>query len=525
MNYGRCARNCVFCNYKFEKAKYLRKHAEGRCPNSGGVKVGARKDRESKVFVHILIYILSLLIHFRGHTWRPLSERKELPSSAIEPSLNSENGIVDNDPPPVQLIWTPLNPCGSQIDWMRTLVVPFRYTVEELPSKLPWLDGGDLEKIKKELGNRFVVNTKGNEQPDVHQGVVTMQILKHISNCKVDVRAWRKFWKAFVEQDETKVMNSMFRDANGQALNTVILLHWTEEESWVEDEMCQFYMRLERLRAYHGASIRCIPSYAEALQARGKIQDIRALDEDAIKRKQYRPRTCYPGGVCCLPTEEKTVHKRQDSCGRAHVLVKTKGQRGDLTCSVNPTMPMKCMANRPLWFHQEFVDTIERFGEFRAFIVTEPDPKGLRGRKGKIVCIAHTTWRTKDGADMHAELADDRSMHVQLVDDRTFNDINCEHLTRKGLEDYFLRRFEYLRRRDDWREHWASLEIGVRLDAAISPHGAISPVIGEEGFWLVEPTRIYFADFFSDFIHGEPKYRLCEEIAHSIARYLSIQKR
>jgi hypothetical protein len=509
----------------FKKAKYLRKHAEGRCQNSGGVKIRARKDRESKVFVHILIYILSLLIHFRGHTWCRLSERKELPSSAIEPSLNSENGIVDNDPPPVQLIWTPLNPCGSKIDWMRTLVVPFRYTVEELPSKLPWLDGGDLEKIKKELGNQFVVNTKGNEQPDVHQGVVTMQILKHISNCKVDVRAWRKFWKAFVEQDETKVMDSRFRDANGQALNTIILLHWTEEESWVEDEMCQFYMRLERLRAYHGASIRCIPSYTEALQARGKIQDIRALDEDAIKRKQYRPKTCYPGGVCCLSTEEKTVHKRQDSCGKAHVLVKTKGQRGALTCSVKPTMPTECMANGPLWFHQEFVDTIEKLGEFRAFIVTEPDPKGLRGRKGKIVCIAHTTWRTKDGAEMHVELVDDRMMHVQLVDDRTFNDINCEHLTRKGLEDYFLRRFEYLRRRPDWKEKWATLEIGVRLDAAISPHGAISPAIGEEGFWLVEPTRIYFADFFSDFIHGEPKYRLCEEIAHSIARYLSIQKR
>jgi hypothetical protein len=72
---------------------------------------------------------------------------------------------------------------------MRTLVVPFRYTVEELPSKLPWLDGGDLEKIKKELGNQFVVKIKDNEQPDIHQGDVTMQILKHISNYKVDIRA------------------------------------------------------------------------------------------------------------------------------------------------------------------------------------------------------------------------------------------------------------------------------------------------------------------------------------------------
>jgi hypothetical protein len=420
--------------------------------------------------------------------------------------MKLENGIVDNDPSPVQLIWTPLNPGGSKIDWMRTLVVPFRYTVEELPSKLSWLDGRELEKIKKELGNQFAVNIKGNEQPDVHQGVVTMQILKKISNCKVDLRAWHKFWKLFVNQDETTVMNSMFRDANGRPLNTVILLHWTDEESWVEDEMCQFYIRFERLQAYHGASIRCIPSYTEALQARGKIQDIRALDENAIKTKQYRPKTCYPGGVCCLSTEEKTVHKRQNSCGRAHVVVETKSQHGALTCFVPATMPVKCMASGPLWFHQEFVGTIERFGEFRAFIITEPDPQGLRGRKGKIVYIAHTAWRTQDGSEMH----------IELVDDRTFKNINCEHLTQKSLEDFLLREFECLRRRHDWKERWATLEIGVRMDAAISPIGS------EEGFWLVEATRLYFADFFSDFIHGEPKYRLCEEIAYSIARYLSM---
>lgn len=73
------------------------------------------------------------------------------------------------------------------------------------------------------------------------------------------------------------------------------------------------------------------------------------------------------------------------------------------------------MANGPLWFHQEFVDTIERFGEFRAFIVTEPDPKALRGRKGKIVCIAHTTWRTKEGAEMHVELVDDRMFNSFIL--------------------------------------------------------------------------------------------------------------
>jgi len=57
------------------------------------------------------------------------------------------------------------------------------------------------------------------------------------------------------------------------------------------------------------------------------------------------------------------------------------------------------------------------------------------------------------------------------------------------------------------------------------PHGCCYfSVIGEDGFWSVEVSRLYFADFFSDLIHGEPRFRLCEEIAHLIARYLFIEK-
>ena len=41
------------------------------------------------------------------------------------------------------------------------------------------------------------------------------------------------------------------------------------------------------------------------------------------------------------------------------------------------------------------------------------------------------------------------------------------HLTRKGLEGFFLSWFEDLCRRHDWKERWATLEIGVRMDAAM----------------------------------------------------------
>ncbi|KAH6668355.1 hypothetical protein B0J14DRAFT_675008 [Halenospora varia] len=196
--------------------------------------------------------------------------------------------------------------------------------------------------------------------------------------------------------------------------------------------------------------------------------------------------------VCRLQTEEKTVHKRQDSCGKAHVLAKTKDQRGELTCSTssqNAAVPIKCKANGPLWFHQELVDTFEKFGEFRAFIVTEPDPKALRGRKGKIICVARTNWRAEEGAEMY----------IEAVNDKTFRNLNCEHLTRKGFNEFCLSTCEDLRRRPDWKERWTSLEEGVRMDVSI----VISPLTGKEEFWVVKTTRWYGADFFSDYVLAE----------------------
>src|ERR1700709_526731 len=72
-----------------------------RCRNSIGVKTCSRNARGFIKFVHIPIHILTLPIYFRRHTWPFLSECQELLSSAIQSP--SENGIVENNPPPLQL--------------------------------------------------------------------------------------------------------------------------------------------------------------------------------------------------------------------------------------------------------------------------------------------------------------------------------------------------------------------------------------------------------------------------------------
>ena len=492
--YGSCARRCVFCPSRFRDAPSVRRHGR-KCPESSNILIKQQKHGQFTPYGEYKFCAEYLLTSRSGHKWWPSETQSN--ESTIGHALQSNPHIT-------QLIWTPIHPFHKKIHLERSLVISFLPTISELEKKYPWFDGVDLDTIQTELGPAFVTSRK--QQPDIHQGVVTMLLFKELSKCDVVLRKWDRFLRAVMDKSETEAMK-LFRDANGQPLSTAILLSWTEEKSWLEDEMAQFYQRLERLRAYHGAIIHILPCYTEALQERAKLPDIRALDEIAAKKGQYRPKTCYPGELCCLQKEEKTVHKRQDSCGSDHVRLQMKAHRSSLTCFTTSSDPPTKL-NAPLWFHQQFVDTFKQFGEFRAFIVAEPDPTGLRGRKGKIVCFAHTDWSTKDSAEIY----------IYAGNNRRLRDFHCKNLTQQSLDKFCLDTYEELRARPDWKEKWESLEIGGRLDVGVSP----TP--GNEEFWVVEPTRFHGADFFSEDILPEPKHILCEEFAKSISRYLSVKR-
>jgi hypothetical protein len=88
------------------------------------------------------------------------------------------------------------------------------------------------------------------------------------------------------------------------------------------------------------------------------------------------------------------VLKRTYSCGSEHVILRptspdiTRHLRC-LTCQ-RRTSRRKAAQDTERWFYQEFVQDLQRIGEFRVFVVTMIDESATRGRKGVVVEVVHT---------------------------------------------------------------------------------------------------------------------------------------
>ncbi|OBT48444.1 hypothetical protein VE00_01401 [Pseudogymnoascus sp. WSF 3629] len=410
-----------------------------------------------------------------------------------------------------QVMWVAATPntSGDPIENEKNLVVRFLRTTNELEEALPWFNVMDLKNSRKSLGPAFVNSIGPTQQPDIHQGLVLMQIVKHLYDAEVSVHPWNGFCKDFVGPEESQTMKSMLLDDEQNLRSTIIVLY-CDAAICVESGMDLLYVRLERLRSCYGARVRAFPGQTEALRARAKIRDLQALDELALTYGSWRPITCYPVKKCTLEDAETTVHKRQESSGGECVQIKHRGDNGELTC-IQKDIPERtkrkkhaeAMEAKPLWFHQEFVSTFANWGEFRVFIVTKQEPHSRRGLGGKIVAIAQTVNSTTDND----------AMHVEQATDATFTRIDSG-LCLEDLKHFAMKTFNGLRGRDDWKETFESLEVGVRLDVAISPNLPRS-------FFVNEITRWYSAAFFSDDIMAEPKYTLCEEFAKAFTTYLS----
>lgn len=408
-----------------------------------------------------------------------------------------------------RVMWVAATPntLGDPIE--KNLVVRFLKTTIELEEGLPWFNLIDLKNSGKSLGSAFVNSIGPTQQPDIHQGLVMMQIVKHLYNAEVSVYSWDGFCQDFVTVEELQTMKLMLLDGEQNLRSTVIVLY-CDTAICVESGMDLLYARLERLRSCYGARVRAFPRQTEALQARTKIRDLQALDELARTSGSWRPITCYPVTKCSLKDAETTVHKRQESSGGECVQIKHRGDNGELTCIKKDTLERKkrkkhavATEAKPLWFHQEFVSTFADWGEFRVFIVTKQEPHSRRGLGGVIVAIAHTVNSTTDSD----------TMHVERATNATFTSIGSG-LCLEDLKLFAIKIFNGLRARDDWKKTFESLEVGVRLDVAISPNLPRS-------FFVNEITRWYEAAFFSDDIMAEPKYTLCEEFAKAFTRYLS----
>lgn len=141
------------------------------------------------------------------------------------------------------------------------------------------------------------------------------------------------------------------------------------------------------------ANVKVYPKKSEWSWSLPKVGDIRTLDDVARESNTWRPKTCFGRGECLLtqPHGGQMVLKRSYSCAGRDVQVVAMTNRGKLLCKAPepdqaPKHPKRgryqgVQAYRFLYFHQEYVSTFRRTGEFRIWVCD-----------GRVVCA----FRTKD---------------------------------------------------------------------------------------------------------------------------------
>lgn len=243
---------------------------------------------------------------------------------------------------------------------------------------------------------------------------------------------------------------------------TLFTFCWSKEPN-----MIAVHDIYEKIAAVPGVRTRCYPDFADVHESERKIGDIAALDEIARTTLwppyKYRPQTCYEQDNCQL--QEPFVIKRTHSSGGETVdLDPSAGRTAGLRCrggdgalpqpTASParrarsaTPPPDLSADTltygetvaPIWFHQETVNSLVDYGEFKLVIGTLPDASGLRGCTGAVLEAFHTKPRTNKPTEPTVSV-------MSRVPGAFLRREHCGMRTYQDLEDFALFVFEQLRR-------------------------------------------------------------------------------
>ena len=362
---------------------------------------------------------------------------------------------------------------------------------------------GPMKDMVEMYGENFA-HYGGPEDAFLHQFIATYQLLREFErSVTFESWSWLQEQMKIISQElpATKRTPSarrasappevadVFRDDTHRC---VILLRPGPRNSKL---FADIYTPLEfQIALRPTGSMKIFPSRSEFLCYSGKLGDIEALDDIANSDASYRPLTCRKGAgeswhmrhdSCPFNDSTDYVSKRSNSAGCQHVEFRKS--------SIDPVDRRYVGPER--WFYQENIPSFRDPGEFRIFIVTRDDPSALRRRRGHIV-HSILTYFTANEDIVPVALAGPYWEKVQ----RTFPNLRLD-----ALKSFALGIFDALRDREDGREKFESLDVGVRLDIAISPLGA---------FFVNEVTRLWDADFFSDRTLGCP----CLEVVFSVAK-------
>ena len=376
-----------------------------------------------------------------------------------------------------------------------TLSIDAASTEDIFLQDYPMFQRPNMTTFQKTLGRPFASYSK--KTPVVHQTLAMMMHLISQHQRDVEMRSWDWFEPLLSSRENSGKdrANEIFTDRQHSWV-----LFWMPTVDPPPDTW-EIFRNIEQIQDQRQTILRCFPSQSEARAKAGKIADIKCLEEIASyapDKYSYRPRICLDHSssedhlkLCVLRDLGQYVQKRSFSCGGKHVRIQVGTNTVD-----TPKRPTE------QYFHQEFVPSLIDCGEFRVYIVAQPALTGLRGRSGKVKLAILTRWREANSGAI--DILDPSSKEWEM-----FSPFNSE-----DLESFALYIYSEIRQRQDWKDKFESLEIGVRLDIGVA-------LIGKDTKrpFVLEITRFYSADYFSTMSLGSPFQRLSAVYAEALNEY------
>ena len=354
--------------------------------------------------------------------------------------------------------------------------------------------------LSKALGYGFAF--MAGKVRTIHQGVLMMEIIKHSHQRRTIYQRL----DLLLTQPDT-ILETTRATSSNDGYDAVIILDYNSNPECVE--RLRALASLSENWSRSGRRIRIFPHKEELEWYHCKIKDIIALNELAYHAEEtgkhgmaYRPLTCHGTEVCSLIGKE-TVIKASYSSETRHV--RHLGVQRDplLLCRLREEDPQVEVdhADPHVYFHQETVHTLQTLGEFRVLITTVPNREALRGREAHIVFMLCTSF--------NGSLA--RTPFLPLSGSESFWG-TIPPLDIDKLREYAVYIFNALRQRADWREHFESLEVGVRLDIGVSPEDNCHRL------FVNEITRFQQGNWFST-VDAPPHHQYPAALARALDAY------
>ena len=350
-----------------------------------------------------------------------------------------------------------------------------------------------VDDLSANLGPCFVdcEDNEGRDTVYIHQSILMMLFVAHWSGATVEFYNWESDEGSFVRKVLTSNYDQVF-----------LFISDTSCDRSMED----LYRATDYLEAVR-ADVAVYPKKSEWSWCQQKVGDIRTLDDVAQESNAWRPTTCFGMGDCLLthPQNSQMVLKRSHSCAGRDVKVVTMAKRDKLLCKApEPSQAAKHVrrgqqrgirTRKFLYFHQEYVPTFRRTGEFRVWVCS-----------GRVVCA----FRTKDDDNLAS-----KPMALRQLDTNDYSDFkwySSDRITRKQKHDellqFVLDTDSRIRRLQS--DKFETVQIGARYDCGISP---------DNRFYVNELTRFTNADTFSGLL-APPHDQIIGPLAQAIVQTL-----